>query len=296
MRTLIGVVSGLQQKRFRLDRELDVNTNTSASEDDVTYYGSKFVADWLLKFTDGKLKAKFDMVYPALVLGIQIEGRLKRARDTIIQGLIDELEKVKNETKEKNESKRVANLRKCCVKLYTKDCFLFSLVNATLRDDDRTKLDTLGPYCYLVYNDIGDRSGDHSSVRFRLRQLFLPRQAPPRLVYRGDFITKQKLDEYHQAVGQRHKYFRWLPFVSTSHKRSVAEFFAQNVLYIIELGRAMSNDQFTDLLDNTFKKDEEEVLLRPGVRFHVEDIDSNSDQRWPIVRIKLVPSYVSNLR
>ncbi len=282
---------------FELDQQIITdNVQTNTSEDNIRYYGSKFIADWLLTFTDGKLKVKFDAIFPALINGIRTEGCLSAAPEKTTKWLIDKLEEVKSEVKMKNERKRMKYLSKCCAKLYTKNCFLFRLVNTTLREDDRTKLNTLGPYCYLVYNYIGSQTHNFSTWRQRLHQHFRQKQSPSTLVYRGDSITQRKLDEYRQATEQRHKYFKWLSFVSTSHKRDVGESFATNVLYIIELKGPLSNDQFTDLYDNTFMPDEEEVLLRPGVRFCVQNVTFDSGIGLQVVRIKIVPSYISYLR
>jgi hypothetical protein len=280
---------------FELDHQAADGVQTNTSKDDINYYGSKFIADWLLTFADGNLKVKFDIIFPALVNGIRIEGHLYDAPEKAINWLIHQLEEVRDHVQKKNELKRIKYLSKCCVKLYTKNCFLFQLVNITLRNDDRTKLNTLGPYCYLVYNCIGGYIHDSLSVQ-HLRQHFRHTQPPSVFVYRGDSVPKKKLDEYQQAAGQPHKYFKWLSFVSASHKPDVGAFFATNVLYIIELNRAVSNDQFLDLYDNTFMPDEEEVLLRPGVRFRVESVTFDSGRNLHVVRIKIVPSYISYLR
>ncbi len=39
------------------------------------------------------------------------------------------------------------DIHECSIKLYTFDSFLYRLVNKTLRDNDKTKIDTLGPGC-----------------------------------------------------------------------------------------------------------------------------------------------------
>lgn len=281
---------------FELDHQIVDGLQANIGEDDINYYGSKFIADWLLMFADGNLKVKFDKIFPALVDGIRTEGYLHEAPEKTIKWLIQTLEEVRHSVQKKNEFKRIKHLSKCCAKLYTKNCFLFRLVNITLREDDRTKLKTLGPYCYLVYNYIGGYTHDSLSMRHRLHQQFHRTQSSSVFVYRGDSIPEKKLDEYQKAAEQRHKYFRWLSFVSTSCKRNVGEFFATNVLYIIELKGAESNDQFANLCDNTFMPDEEEVLLRPGVRFRIESVTFDSEKNWQVVRIKIVPSYISNLR
>lgn len=280
---------------FELDKQAVYDSQTNTSEDNIKYYGSRFIADWLLAFADGNLKVKFDTIFPALVHGIRTEGYLNGAPEKTIKLLIDKLEGVRDSVQKKNECKRVKYLSECCAKLYTKNCFLFRLVNIALREDDRTKLDTLGPYCYLVYNYIGCNT-HFLSVRHRLGQYFRHTKSPSLFLYRGDSVPKEKLDEYQQAAKQRHKYFKWLSFVSTSRKRDVGEFFATNVLYVIELKKAVSNDQFADLCHNTFLPDEEEVLLRPGVRFRVESVTFNSQRSLHVVCITIIPSYISYLR
>jgi hypothetical protein len=187
-------------------------------------------------------------------------------------------------------------LQACCIKLYTKDCYIYRVVNTALRDNDRTKLNTLGPYCYLLYNYIGRDLDDYLSIRHRLRKTLRPIESQSMIVYRGDHISRETIEEYQQAAGDNGKYFKWLPFVSTSLDRDVAESFGFNVLYIIELQRYLSNDQFANLKKNTYKESEEEILLRPGVRFQVDKVKFDDVTGRQLVYIKVVPSYVSNLR
>ncbi|CAF3072483.1 unnamed protein product, partial [Rotaria sp. Silwood2] len=146
-------------------------------------------------------------------------------------------------------------------------CFLFRVVNTALRCDDRTKLDALGPYCYLVYNYIGRHTNQNMSLRHRLLQSARVTDGQSMILYRGDEVCSKTLEEFKHAAGKKDKYFRWLPFVSTSLDLVVAENFEQNILYIIELQRYLSNDQFTYLSNNTYFKSEKEILLKPGARF-----------------------------
>ena len=39
---------------------------------------------------------------------------------------------------------------KVCIHLYTRESFLYHVLNTTLRDADYSKLDTLGPLCFLM--------------------------------------------------------------------------------------------------------------------------------------------------
>jgi hypothetical protein len=210
--------------------------------------------------------------------------------------IVQRLNKVKDETFGKKDKKRIKKLQDCCVKLYTKDCYIYRVVNTALRDDDRTKLDTLGPYCYLVYNNIGRDLKDYLSIRHRLRQAVHPTESRSMEVYRGDHVSREIIEEYRQAAGDNNKYFKWLSFVSTSLSREVAERFGCNLLYIIELQRHLTNDQFTNLQRYAFIEDEQEILLRPGMRFRVDKVKFDDETGRQLVYIKIAPSYVFYLR
>jgi hypothetical protein len=215
--------------------------------------------------------------------------------ETVLCEIVDTLNKVRNETLTKCEKKRMQQLQDCCVALYTKDCYVYRVLNTALRDDDRTKLNTLGPFCYLIYNYIGRHLSDHLSIRHRLRQTLHRTESQSMIVYRGDYVSHEIIEEYRQAAGDNSKYFKWLPFVSTSLDREVAESFGCNVLYIVELQRYLSNDQFANLMRNTYYKSEEEILLRSGVRFRVHTVKFDDVTGRHLIHIKIVPSYISSL-
>ncbi len=247
-----------------------------------------------MKFTKGKLNVTFDSIFPVLVQGLKHEGRTES--ENVVREIVQCLNVVKDETFGKKDKKRIEKLQDCCVKIYTKNCYIYRVVNTALRDDDRTKLDTLGPYCYLVYNSIGRHLKDYLSIRHRLRQAVHPTESQFIIVYRGDHVSREIIEEYRQAARNNNKYFKWLSFVSTSLSREVAENFGCNVLYIIELQRYVTNDQFTNLKNNSSFEDEEEILLRPGMRFRVNKAEFDDETGRQLVYIKIVPSYVFNLR
>jgi hypothetical protein len=62
------------------------------------------------------------------------------------------------------------------------------------------------------------------------------------------------------------------------------------------LRRDLSNDQFTYLSKNTYIESEEEILLRPGARFLVIKVQFDEISGRRLIYIKIIPSYVSNLR
>lgn len=262
---------------------------------DTDYHGLPFITDWLLTFTKGKMNVKFRTIFPVLVQGLELEGQCEwpaAARE-----IVNILNEVRDNNLDNREKIKMKNLQACCVKLYTKDCYIYRIVNTALRDDDRSKLNTVGPFCYLLYNYVGRHLKDYLSIRHRLRETLHPTESQSMVVYRGDHIFRDTIEEYRQVAGDNTKYFKWLSFVSTSLDRDVAERFGSNVLYIIELKRYLSNDQCANLKANTYMENEEEILLRPGVRFRVDRVkfDNEMTGRY-LVYVKVVPSYVSNLR
>ncbi|CAF1365989.1 unnamed protein product [Rotaria sp. Silwood1] len=269
---------------FPLNTTLQCSTGV-----DTAYHGSQFVRDWLLKFTNGKLDVKFNYIFPALINGLKYEGR--KEPEYIVNDIVRILNSAKDESSKMNEKKRMKKLQDCCIKLYTKQCYLFRTVNTALRDDDRTKLDTLGPYCYLVYNCIGRHIHGHHLLELPHRN-----KSHSMTVYRGDSVPHKMIEEYRQAVGRKEEYFKWLSFVSTSADRIVAEYFGLNTLYIIEIERHLSMDQYTDLDTNTYFESEREILLKPGTRFRVTKVELDDISGRQMVHIKIIPSYVSNLR
>ncbi|UJR19692.1 hypothetical protein I4U23_022826 [Adineta vaga] len=265
---------------------LESVSNCSATID-TKYYGSPFIEKWFLIFTKGKHTVTFNFIFPCLIQGLQEEGRNEPKH--ILESIINTLEKVKNKTIGKNEKKRMKELENCCAMLYTKPYFIYRTVNTALRDNDQTKLLTIGPYCFLVFNYIGRHINEPFSIHRHIQSKIIT-------VFRGDYISEKMLEEYRHAVGNNSKYFKWLPFVSTSYEKDVAENFARNVLYIMKIRRHSSNDLYADMSTISSFKDEKEIILQPGIRFQVENIELDFTKKFYLIYIHIIPSYVSTLK
>ena len=261
---------------------------------DTDYYGSPFIAKWYLTFTNGKRDVTFDSIFPALVQGIREEG--KTEKEHIPNGIVYNLNKTKDELHQKSEKVKMEALEDYCAKLYTRPCFIHRVVNIALRDNDFDKLDILGPYCFLVFNYIGRHMNDERSIRFRLLKAFRPVRSKQITVYRGDYISPEMMEKYQEEIEGKSRYFKWLSFVSTSRDRDVAEKFAQNVLYIINMQDYSLRDQFADMSTISSCQHENEILLQPGVRFQVTKLEFDKMKKPSIVHVNIVPSYVSSLR
>ncbi|CAF1093196.1 unnamed protein product [Rotaria sordida] len=173
---------------------------------------------------------------------------------------------------------------------------LFTKVNRTLRDDDRSKLTTLGPFCYLMFNYIGIRHNEYMSIRNQLKRFVkkTDNNTSEITVYRGETLSLDDIEIYKNAVGKG-DFYKWLSFVSTSRSRDAAEEFGSNVLHIITIKRSSSNDQYVDLEPISYYNDEEEILLRPGVRFKIDDTYDDPITGRCIFHIQIEPSFISNL-
>jgi hypothetical protein len=129
------------------------------------------------------------------------------------------------------------------VRLYTAETFLYKLVNSTLRNEDMTKIDTLGVYCFILQGHLWSPEKNEEDIT----------------VYRGTNINEQMIEQYKLAVGSN---IRYLAFTSTSKKRQVAEMYTNgNALFIVKL----NNSGFLrDISSLSFYPDEEEILLNAG--------------------------------
>jgi hypothetical protein len=278
----------------RLSFPLGLVSSCSASVD-TNYYGSLFIAEWFLTFNKGKRTITFDSMFPLVLQGLQEEGQTEP--EHVMRDIVDTLTKTRDEALRKSDKKKIQDLENCCAYLYTKPYFIHRIVNIALRDNDHTKLRTLGPYCFLVFNYIGRYLNDDFSIRRRFREILRPTRSQLMTVFRGDYISREMIEEYRQAIGDKSKYFKWLPFVSTSRDQNIAQDFAQNILYIIELQcYESSNDQFTDLAIISSFKEEKEILLQPGVRFQVLKVEFDIMKNIYLVHINIIPSYISSLK
>lgn len=280
-----------ERHSFPLDSQTSDNTVIDLHDN-----GSPFIMDWLLFFTNGNLKLTFDRLFNALIDGISKEGQARS--ELRLKEIIDLLVKTKNDSIKANKNKRMKKLQETCAKLYTKHSFLFEVSNRALRENDRSKITSLGPYCYLVYTYIGSSMSDCTSLRYYLRRQIKSTDSHSMVVYRGDRTTAERIEEYRRGVGVQDKSFKWLSFVSTSFDENVAKSFSYNILYAIELHRDSANDQFVYVGHISYYEDEKEVLLQPGVRFRVNQVeDMVSDEKTNRVKvyITILPSFISKL-
>ncbi|CAF1351228.1 unnamed protein product [Adineta steineri] len=143
------------------------------------------------------------------------------------------------------------HVKECAVRLYSAESFLYKLINSTLRTEDWSKIDTLGPFCYLLWL--------HEINAFHWNE---------DIVYRGVTLKDKMLEEYKQAVGT---YIIWPAYTSTSLNRQAAEQFG-NTLFIIKLDRGLGNF-VSNISSLSHYPHEQEVLLACGYRLKVDKVE-----------------------
>ncbi|CAF3330557.1 unnamed protein product [Rotaria socialis] len=280
-------------RMLRFQDRLDCSLPTESVSNDTPYHGNIFIMDWLLQTFKTPAKVTFDRIFKLLIEGIQKEGEMHG--DPNLHNLFDILWHIEQNASSLSETKRMALLREGCIYMYTEASFLYRKTNEALRVNDKLKLKTLGPFCFLLYDYIGRNSSDNVSKLDRLRQTLHFKKKNPLIVYRGDIVLAQKLKEYREAAGNDKKCFKWSCFVSTSADIDKALKFGKNVLYEMDLGRYRWNDQFANISHLSVFETENETLLQPGVRFCIDTFEENWRADRALVRIHILPSYVQKV-
>lgn len=138
----------------------------------------------------------------------------------------------------------------CAARLYSAESFLYKLLNTTLQSKDMSKLDTLGPFCILLWLHLKSNNDKQDQ-----------------LLYRGMTLTDEMIEEYKQAVGHT---IVWNAFTSTSKDPRIAERFG-NTFFII-LVKDVSK-WLSDISSLSYYPHEQEVLLQNYCVFTIDKVE-----------------------
>ena len=152
-----------------------------------------------------------------------------------------------------------------CINFYTKDSFLYTVLNQALRNHDCSKLETLGPFCQLI------RSYS------RIAQDYIG------TVYRGTELSPTEIQVYKQHTGE---WKTWPAYTSTSKDRVMAEMFG-GTLFIIDIGDIkLSAPRAYDIAHLSQYPEEEEVLIPAGVSFQILSVEQDPSQKT-IIHVRI---------
>jgi hypothetical protein len=189
------------------------------------------------------------ILHEAQLLKEQSEGQL----------IVNQLLKVKHEVLKK--------VHDCCIRIYSMETFLYGLVNASLRNEDLSKVDTLGPYCYLLMLNLYDSEKENSTL------------------YRGCKLSDEMIGDYKTGVG---KQIIWSSFTSLSRLRKEAERFG-DTLFIVQLtGTEYCSQDIADLSEYSH---EEEVILRPAHPLWIVKVGTDKKTKKHLIYLNDDPDY-----
>ncbi len=161
--------------------------------------------------------------------------------------------------------KEMQEVWRCCAYLYTLNTFLFRTLNETMRLIGsekyetvwRSKIDTLGPFCLLLWNNPFSNKPNTSNE----------------VLYRGVNLSADMIAAFKGCSPNEHGTFQ--AFSACTRNRCVAELFG-NVIFVMKVKYAFT----MDLRPFSAYPSEEEVLISPGAGFTVDHLvfDAAKDQ------------------
>ena len=152
-----------------------------------------------------------------------------------------------------------------CIHFYTKDSFLYDVLNRALRQCDLSRIETLGPLAFLI------------SGYSRIANAFFG------IVYRGIHFSHVDIEDYRCGKGT---WRTWPAYTSTSKSRKMAEMYG-NTLFIINITDVkLSAIRSYDISHLSYFPNEQEVLLPAGTSFQIKDVYQDLQQKC-IINIQL---------
>ncbi|CAF1217834.1 unnamed protein product [Adineta ricciae] len=223
---------------------------------------SPFVEEWIRRNPNYKFKEE---TIEQLASGLEQEG--------VAIGEADAAKFIALEIRQHKHEER-SKMIEYCVRLYTADTWIYRLVNSTLRENDMSKVDTLGPFCCFIRNFLHASQKEHEDEEM--------------VVYRGMELEPKDIQVYKDCVGEVHS---WFAFSSTTKSRAVAENFAVNVLFEIHFdGFSASHYPGRDISILSNYPKEEEILLQPGADFRIDEVKEQKigGRKLTIIRLALM--------
>ena len=257
--------STIQYSIFRREARLsDERFFSSIGSTAVASYGSAqagcpFLNAWLRTSAAKRAMLDFSTVVQACVDGIRQEALLTPDKNEAeVNDMIEKLLALKRASRHE--------VSRFCVLLYTKQTFLYRVLNTALRDGNHSKVPTLGPLCFLIRN-FGNAGDGYDGT-----------------VYRGVNFSPEVIESYKKSINV---WRTWPSYTSTTKQRQVAEIWGNTLLIIRILRVSVSFAVYAFDIEKVSQFcDEQEVLLVAGVAFQVTSVDDSSPTKT-IIEIKI---------
>ncbi|CAF3511653.1 unnamed protein product [Adineta steineri] len=159
-----------------------------------------------------------------------------------------------------------------CLRIYSMQTFLYSQLNQFLRQGDHSKIRIYGPFVRLLCFCF-----EHPSTV----------EVHGIAVYRGMNLSLSMIDAYKEAAKSSISY-RWTGFSSTSKSQEFAENFHTNTVFIMQLKKIYSREKKSiDISRYSEFPEEEEVLLKTGVEFTVENVTYDDKKKKHYINLNI---------
>ncbi|CAF1485561.1 unnamed protein product, partial [Rotaria sp. Silwood1] len=182
------------------------------------------------------------------------------------------------------------------IKWYTRDSFLYRLLNKTLRSEN---IDDMYKFRFILselYIQISELHCDYLQTILDLDLI------PYTLtVYRGQLITPKELDRLKKNIGSL---ISMNTFLSTSLNRNVSLIYAgdgqhrpnfESVLFIINIDTNTYKTAFADIENHSWNKSEQEILITVGAIFQIIEVEKE-DNIWIAKLQACNPQHIQNLQ
>ncbi|CAF1133613.1 unnamed protein product [Didymodactylos carnosus] len=156
------------------------------------------------------------------------------------------------------------------IQWYTKDCFAYRFVNKALRIENVEALYKLRYFIADIYKNIKEIFDENFEIYSEYFETFH--------FYRGLTLSENDILQIQNCIG---KYVSTNGFLSTSRNKNVAELFAANVLFHIQIDTSLNNIIYADISFLSAMTDEEEVLFDLGALFQIINVEyDNGTAKW----------------
>jgi hypothetical protein len=261
-------MNDLSKLERTIDPEVILPSESNSSFEEKCYSGCHMIQKWRNDFFPKRcqLKGNEEYVADAARSGLLDVG----LQECVTQNVLKRTNREFNLVKVKSRNK----ILMYCIRLYTRNVFVYRVVNEALRNNDETQSETLGPFCYLLTVYLYDNNTPTYNGN----------------VYRSCYFEQSIIDQYRQIMNEQQR-VKWLGFTSTSKSIKVAKGFGGNVIFNIDLTQFTQSFSFNrpvDISHLSEMKDEEEVLLPAGFKFIVTEIKDNVNDDDDIIFIDII--------
>ena len=207
-----------------------------------------FLDAWLNSSAGKKALVNYSSAIDACIEGILHEAKQDRSsKEAEVKWMIEQLRSCKDKPRR--------DTARHCLHLYTRESFLFRVLNTAIRDGDHSKLQTMGPLCFLM------RSYSNGCKEFVGK------------TYRGVNLSPAAIETYKQAINL---WRTWPSYTSTTKSRSMAEIRGNTLLIIKVIPLKLSSTSRAYDIENISQfPSEEEVLLSAGISFQIISVNDN---------------------